>query len=182
MLPPLAVCPHLPVPARPLTAASIRTLGADRGPAFYFLALECAQALWQDGLPAQSLLLINRSFSADLQGDEPVLRQWPPPYAAAAWVMRHRHSHQFIGNPRRHYQHLATRMVAPRQELRTWRAWACWSLACSIFPTLPADEQQLAAENIAEPSLAQILSRLQHLGLPGEDKVWHDVHTSLASP
>jgi len=177
---PLA-CPHLPSPARPLTAASINVLGADRGPAFYFLALECAQALWLAGLPAQALLLINRSLSADLRGGEPVLSEWPPPYAAAAWIMRHRGEDQFVGNPRRHYQHLATRMVEPRRELRTWRAWACWAMACSLFPELPADEKQLAEEAVVEPTDGEIGGHLERLGLPGEVLVWQRALAS-ASP
>ncbi len=167
-----SACPHLPLPERPLTAASITGAGRDRGPAFYELALECAQSLWLAGLPAQALLLINRSFSADLRGDEPVLRLWPLPYAAAAWVMRHHDPRHFIGNPRRHYQHLATRMVEPRRELRTWRAWACWAMACSLFPELPADEKQLDEEAVVEPSRPAIAAHLERLGLPGEVLVW----------
>ena len=126
MLPP---CPHLPLPGRPLTAASMQEAGTSRGAGFYFLALECAQSRWLAGLPAQAVLLLNRALAADLRGDEPVLADWPFPYRAAGWIMRSRAPAQFIGNPRRHFQHLATRMVEPRKELRTWRAWACWALA-----------------------------------------------------
>jgi len=168
-------CPHLPVPARPLTAASIRDTGTDRGAGFYFLALECAQALWLARLPAQSLLLVNRAFSADLCGEEPVVDAWPVPYAAAAWVMRHRDPADFIGNPRRHYQHLATRMVEPRRELRTWRAWACWALARAIAPEWPADEKQLADERVIEPTHQEIAAHLHRLGWPGEAHVWQRV-------
>lgn len=167
-----AACPHLPLPSRPLTAASIRQIGGDRGPAFYFLALECAQALWLNRLPAQSLLLINRAFSASLDPEDAVLRHWPLPYVAAAWVMRHREPDDFIGNPRRHYQHLATRMVEPRRDLRTWRAWACWAVARSIFPGLPPDERQLAEEGVIEPDPQTIASHLHQLGLPGEPDLW----------
>lgn len=165
-------CPHLPMPMRPLSAASIAEAGPDRGPAFYFLALECAQSLWLARLPAQALLLINRALSADLHGDEPVLHEWPPPYAAVAWVLRHHHPDDFIGNPRRHYQHLATRMVEPRKELRTWRAWACWALARSIFPELPADEKQIIHEGVVEPTHQEIGVHLARLGLPGEEARW----------
>mgnify|MGYP007032627570 CR=1 FL=1 len=31
-------------------------------------------------------------------------------------------------------------MSGPRAELRTWRAWACWRMACVALPDLPADE------------------------------------------
>jgi hypothetical protein len=169
---PSVPCPHLPVPNRPLTAASINQAGRDRGPEFYQLALECAQSLWLTGVPAQALLLINRAFSADLCGDELVVRTSPAPYAAAAWILRHHDPATFIGNPRRHYQHLATRMVEPRKELRTWRAWACWALARAILPDLPADEHQLAHEGVTEPAIAEIAARLDQLGWPGETEAW----------
>jgi len=167
-----AACPYLPLPSRTLTAASIRAVGDSRGPDFYVLALECAQALWLARLPAQSLLLINRAFSAALAPGDSVLLQWPLPYAAAAWVMRHREPNDFIGNPRRHYQHLATRMVDPRRDLRSWRAWACWAMARSIFPDLPPDHKQLTEEGIVEPETDTIRSHLHRFGLPGEPDVW----------
>ena len=170
--PALPACPFLPVPTRNLSAASIRAVGADRGPAFYELALECAQALWLAGLPAQSLLLVNRAYGADLRGDEPVVVRWPIPYAATAWLMEHRREEQFIGNPRRHFQHLATRMVEPRKELRTWRAWACWRLACLIFPECPADGRQIAEEGVREPAEGEISAQLSLLGWPGEADTW----------
>lgn len=165
-------CPHLPPLARPLTAASIKNAGADRGPAFYFLALECAQALWLAGLPAQAVLLINRAFGADVDENDPVLARWPLPYAAAVWIMQHRSEGQFLGNPRRHYQHLATRMTPPRRELRSWRAWACWALARRLFPDLPADEKQIREEGVTEPSEAAVAEALQRLGVRGEADLW----------
>jgi hypothetical protein len=165
-------CPHLPISGRPLTAASIQEVGADRGPAFYQLALECAQSLWLDGVPAQALLLINRAFSADLSGDEPVLTAWPLPYRAVGWLMRMRSEDEFIGNPRRHFQHLATRMVEPRKTLRAWRAWACWALACAVFPDYPADERQLSNESLVEPSTDDIATGLSTFGLSGESVRW----------
>ena len=94
----------------------MKEFGAERGVDFYERALECAQSLWLQGLPAQALLLINRALGADLRAGEPVLERWRLPYEAAAWVMLHRDEGQFIGNPRRHYQHLATRMVESNRE------------------------------------------------------------------
>jgi len=89
---------------------------------------------------------------------------------ALAWLLRNRPADQFIGNPRRHWQHLATRMVAPHKELRTWRAWACWYLAKEILPEpdFPGDLEQIREEGIVEPMHAQIAGQLQRLS-PADD-------------
>lgn len=173
----MSPCPYLPVPEEPLTASSLRSVGRDRGAVFYLLALSCAQALWLRGLPAQSILLMNRAFSADLSGTERELNQWPLPFAGVRWVMENRSEDQFIGNPRRHFQHLATRMVEPRRELRSWRAWACWYLACECFPDFPGDEKQLLEEKVCEPSFRDIFENLRKVGLPGEAELWREVAT-----
>ena len=175
-------CPYLPVPAQVLDSGHTRRFGRDRGPTFYVAALEYAQSLWLQGLPARSLLLINRALGADLLGDEAVLDKWPLPYAAAAWVMVHRREDQFVGNPRRHYQHLATRMVEPRKTQRMWRAWACWYMACRIFPNYPADEKQITEEGICEPDKAAILRKLNRHGLRGEADLWCGAVEEQASP
>lgn len=174
-LPELSPCPHLPAIDAPLRAVEMRVFGkGERGPAFYRRALECAQSLWLQGLPAQSLLQINRAMGADLAGDETVLVEWPIPYASAEWVMRNRRESDFIGNPRRHYQHLATRMVEPRKTQRSWRAWACWAIACEIFPEdeFPADEKQIQEEGVEEPTLEAIAIGLDQFGVPGERNSW----------
>ncbi|MFT5467176.1 MAG: hypothetical protein ACI8UO_002280 [Verrucomicrobiales bacterium] len=165
-------CPHLPLPDHPCTAAAMREFGLDRGERFYEAALKVAHSLWLQGLPAQALLLINRAFGADLQGGESVLDAHPLPYRAAAWIMRERNADQFIGNPRRHFQHLATRMVEPRREQRAWRAWACWKLARTILPSFPADHEQLLTEGVVEPDSSAIEAQLKCLGIPGEAKLW----------
>lgn len=169
MIPP---CPLLPPAGPEISAVSMRTAGADRGPAFYHLALVCAQALWQKGLPAQSILMLNRAFSSALSPDDPILREWPPPYAALDWVLRHRWEDQFVGNPRRHFQHLATRMSGPRHEVRIWRAWACWAISCRALPWAEADTKQIAEEGIEEPGLTAISERLRQLGWEGEAEIW----------
>ena len=167
-------CPFLPVPREVLTAEAVAGLGPDRGAAFYETALGYAQCLWRAGLPARSLLLINRAMGCDLDGSEPILRQWPMPYRAVAWILQSHRPDQFIGNPRRHWQHLATRMVPPRKDLRTWRAWACWFLARHILPHYPADDLQIAREGIREPEPSEIARQLSQLGLPGEAELWQD--------
>src|SRR5690606_37223942 len=136
------------------------------------LALECAQALWLAGVPAQALLLLNRAMGAALTGAEPVLAAWPLPYAAVRWILEHRREGEFIGNPRRHYQHLATRMVEPRREVRRWRAWACWWVARQVRPDDPPDEKQLREEGIREPAPEEIAAQLERWGLPGEVVLW----------
>ncbi len=169
-----APCPFLPDADGSLSAVSIRAAGADRGEAFYRLALQCAQALWQRGLPAQAVLMLNRAFSADLGGGVAVLREWPPPYRALRWILENRDEGHFLGNPRRHFQHLATRMSGPRAEVRTWRAWACWHLARIARPGDPADEAQIASEGLVEPDESTIGDRLGELGWPGEAAVWRE--------
>ncbi len=142
------------------------------GERFYEQALSCGQSLWLQGLPAQALLLFNRALGADLHGNEDVIKQWPLPYAAVAWVMMQRTDEQFIGNPRRHFQHLATRMVEPRKARRVSRAWACWYLACQVFPDYPADEKQIAEEGLEEPEREGIEVMLQRDGIEGEVEIW----------
>lgn len=181
-LPDLESCPFLPRQDEPLTAACMAGPdgpGNDRGPGFYLQALLYAQSLWLQGFPARSILLLNRSLGADLSGSEPILQQWPLPYAAIGWLLQNHREDQFIGNPRRHWQHLASRMSGPRSELRTWRAWACWRMACLALPEMPADEKQLAEENLREPGEEEIATHLERLGHPGEVGLWREVLESL---
>lgn len=170
----LIPCPHLPPAAEPLTAACLHAAGTERGEAFYLKALEYAQSLWQQGFPARALLLINRALGCALDAGDTVLNRWPLPYRAVVWLLQHHEPGQFIGNPRRHWQHLATRMVEPRRELRTWRAWACWQLARVLLPHLPADELQLSREPVTEPTADLIHERLTALGHPGEAALWRE--------
>ena len=179
MMPP---CPLLPPQPAPLTAACLHRFGkTDRGSEFYQTALHYAQSLWQHGLPAPALLLVNRALGAAVPAGHPVLVAWPLPYAAVAWMLRHHAPEHFIGNPRRHYQHLATRMVEPRKELRTSRAWACWAIARRILPELPADDAQLAKEALREPTEAAIFQSLTQLGHHGEAEAWQTVLTGSST-
>ncbi len=168
--------PLLPMIDRPWRAAEMHAFGKTRGPDFYLAAHRCAQSVWQEGLPAQAILMLNRALSAPLPGSEPILQTWPLPYRALAWLMLHRPDGQFIGNPRRHWQHLATRMVEPHKELRTWRAWACWYLAKEILPEIefPADLEQIREEGVIEPDHATIAARLQALSPANDLEVWSD--------
>ena len=175
-------CPHLPVPIEPLTHRIMSPFRKERGEAFYETALTYAGSLWLQGLPARSLLLINRALSADLKGDEPILDTWPLPYAAVRWILGNRPDNletHFIGNPRRHYQHLATRMVPPRKPQRQWRAWACWYIAAKVLPEteFPGDALQIREEGVLEPSFQDISEGLESHGITDERTIWEQSTT-----
>ena len=169
-------CPLLPEIDRTITAADSRAMGKERGEAFYEFCHRYAQSKWMSGLPAQALLQLNKAMSADLRGDEAVLEERPIPYAVMAWILEQRPDRrgQFLANPRRHWQHYATRMSGPRAELRTWRAWACHAIAVRILAAeeFPDDEEQIANEGVAVPDLEEIRGQLVRLGLPGEAELW----------
>jgi predicted CoA-binding protein len=172
-------CPYLPVPHEPLTHLVMAPFRKGRGEDFYETALTYAGSLWLQGLPARSLLLINRALGADLTGDESILETWPLPYAAVRWILENRVDDEahFIGNPRRHYQHLATRMVPPRKTQRSWRAWACWYLSVQVLSSedYPADELQIRNEGVVEPAPAQISEALESHGISGERVLWERI-------
>ena len=162
-------CPFLPEIDRVWRATDVTAFGDERGAAFYHASLCYAQSQWRKGVPAQAMLQINRSLACCLKVSE---MSQPLGYKPMAWLIANRREGQFIGNPVRHFQHLATRMVEPRRNLRAWRAWACWWLACRIFPDYPADEKQLAEEEVVEPSRTEIVAGLTLLCLPGEVQMW----------
>ncbi len=165
-------CPYLPAPCPGLDWRALHAYReAERGPEFYLACLEYGHALWQRGFAARTLLCLDRAFGADLGAGEDVLRAWPLPYAAMAWVMRHTPDGVFIGNPRVHFQHYADRMNEPRREPRRWRAWACWALARAVRPELPGDPKHA----VVEPSRAEIAGALQTWGVPGEPELWNEV-------
>lgn len=162
-------CPHLPAPRPGLDWQALHAhRAADRGGDFYFACLEYGQSLWQRGFAARSLLCLDRALGADLTGDEPVLREWPLPYAAMAWLIAHTPPDVFLGNPRVHFQHYADRMNEPRKEQRRWRAWACWALARVVRPDLPNDPRH----RVVEPTRDEIAAGLQRHGHRGEAEAW----------
>lgn len=172
----LPSCPYLPVARPGLDWKTLHVHREDeRGVEFYRDCLEYGQTLWQRGLAARALLCLDRAMGADLKGQEPVLREWPMPYAAMAWLIANAPSGVFIGNPRVHFQHYAGRMNAPRREQRRWRAWACWALVRVVRPELAGDPKH----KIAEPTTDEIASRLQAHGLPGEAELWRGVLAGL---
>lgn len=145
-------CPHLP----DYDPAQLKRHGADRGAVFYMDALCFAQGYWLSGKPAQAILQLNKAFSADLSDDDPILKKWPWPYPALEWILEKSAdgSHGFLGNPVRHFQHLATRMSGPRREERIARAWKCFHIARRVLEgkgDFPLDGRQMAREGIFVP-------------------------------
>jgi hypothetical protein len=84
---------------------------------------------------------------------------------------------QFLANPRRHWQHYATRMSGPRAEIRTWRSWACFAIASRVLPDseFPKDKQQIEEEGTFIPDESEIEDMLYLIGLAGECEIWKKV-------
>ncbi len=92
------------------------------------------------------------------------------PYPAILWIIENSPDEQFIGNPVRHFQHLASRMnhTQPNAEARIWRAWACLHLTEQLIPEAPQiyprDIQQIEKEALTIPSLKETLVQLEAHG------------------
>jgi len=171
----LPPCPHLPAPPAQMDASALSAHGADRDGEFYLTALTYAHYLWQGGFAARAILKLDRALLSDLRGDEPVLRTWPLPYRAMAWLLRHTPPDVFIGNPRVHFQHLADRMNEPRREQRRWRIWACWLITRQVRPEFPADPKHA----VSEPTVDQIAGQLERHGIAGEAAYWRLVQQQI---
>lgn len=155
-------CPLLPtadVVIRPHDISDVRKRG---GPNAYLAALTCAQSLWLQALPAQALLQLNHAMSHDF-GEENL--PWPMPYQALAWIMERRHEEGFLGNPVRHFQHLASRMSGPNKDLRVARAWVCFHLAERVLPSekFPRDQRQIEKEELQIPEVNTLFQELMKL-------------------
>ncbi|GHC54254.1 hypothetical protein [Roseibacillus persicicus] len=158
----------------------MRAFRERRDSQFYLSALSYAQSLLGEGKPAQALLQINKSFMAELETED-VLVTWPPAYQAVVWIIeRYRGDREcFLGNPVRHYQHLATRMSGPRGGIRTLRAWACFYLAETFAPEYERDLEQLQKEKLTIPSFQSVLSAIDRFGWDGEGNVLRGTFSSL---
>lgn len=145
--------PHLPDAPPGLDPGHTRRHRRECGPLFHRACLELAQSFWQQGKPAQAILQLNKAAFV------PTL---PAPYPALVWFLIHRRPDLFLGNPVRHFQHLASRMSGEHAPLRAWRAWACFHLAHEILPPadFPRDEEQIAHEDLLIPDLATIAKNL----------------------
>lgn len=158
-------CPYLPPTHVPLPITHTKEHRAECGVAFYFACLELAQHLWKQQLPAQALLQVNRSFMAKLPADHDITVEYPIGYRAISWIIdQSKGEPAFLGNPVRHFQHLASRMnfKQPQPELRVWRAWCCFHLAEALLPEdpFPRDHRQVEKESLVIPDIDNCLEML----------------------
>lgn len=110
---------------------------------------------------------------ADLEGHEPVLKTHPSPYRALIWIIAGAASGDcgYLGNPVRHFQHLASRMAGgPRAEIRVWRAWCCFHLVEKVLHCgeFPRDGEQIVREGLWIPSWQRVQNEISKKGWPGE--------------
>lgn len=135
---------HLPVTPDNLGPSHTRQHRNEGGVTFHRACLELSQSLWLQGKPAQAILQLNKAAMVPDQ---------PAPYSALVWFLAHRSGELFIGNPVRHFQHLASRMSGNHAELRSWRAWACFHLSEMILPAteFPRDTEQIEKEGLQIP-------------------------------
>jgi hypothetical protein len=169
MNPRIDTCPFLPVDVDGWTLERLRARGRVRDAEFFHAVCRCAQGLWQQGKPAQALLQLNRALAVEPRF---VASAAELPYQAMRWIIQHA-GERFIGNPVRHFQHLASRVNQPNRELRSWRAWACFHLASEVLDgaQFPRDEEQIASENLRIPAWLETLAALGRLGVAGEDEL-----------
>lgn len=165
-------CPWLPEVDEIHDFTLTRRHGAERSAAFYQDALRYGQSLWISGKPAQAVLQLDKAWMADLAADHPVLEGAPAPYRALVWMMKHAAAGDcgYLGNPVRHFQHLASRMSGPRAEIRSWRAWLCFHMAERVLPPrgFPRDGRQIGREGIWIPGVARSLAGVAEHGWRGE--------------
>ena len=159
-------CPWLPVVDEVLDFTGTRRHGADKGFAFYLDALRFAQSQWMAGKPAQAILQLNKAWMADLREGDEWRTDAMDPYRALVWMLGHERRAGYLGNPVRHFQHLASRMSGPRAQVRAWRAWVCLHLAERVVARNdhPRDGVQLAREGLWIPSIGCALAGLARLG------------------
>ena len=156
-------CPHLPSIQESLPITHTRQHRKDCDLEYFNACLELAQSLWRTGSPAQAILQIDKSFMATHTAS------LLPCYLSILWIVKNTPDDQFLGNPVRHFQHLASRMnmSQPNAELRVWRAWACLHLIEKLFPSseniYPRDHQQIEKEKLTIPNEDIILDNITRL-------------------
>lgn len=165
-------CPWLPEVREIHDFRITRRHGGERGVAFYQDALRYAQSQWLAGKPAQAVLQLDKAWMADLPAGHPGFVSDPAPYRALVWMIERAASGDcgYLGNPVRHFQHLASRMSGARSEIRSWRAWVCFHLAERILPRsgFPRDGWQIGREGLWIPGAGRALAGVEEFGWPGE--------------
>ncbi|MFC4994579.1 hypothetical protein [Rubritalea tangerina] len=158
-------CPTLPQVSSSLPINHTRQHRNECSEQFYLSCLELAQSLWLSHKPAQAILQLDKAMMATLGPDNPTLTQYPLPYAAILWIVEHSEAEGFIGNPVRHFQHLASRMnwKQPNPRLRIARAWTCFHLIERYFPnrTFTRDLRQIEKEKLVIPTITETLEGIQ---------------------
>ena len=155
-------CPHLPEVTSALPITHTREHRQACGVHYFQACLELAQSVWQAGSPAQAILQLDKSMMAS--AEPPHLLDYP--YEAILWIIANSPEDQFLANPVRHFQHLASRMnpKQPNASARTWRAWACLHLTELIIPDAieiyPRDARQIQNEQLIIPTIDQVISNI----------------------
>lgn len=141
---------------------------------YYLACLELAQSLYLCGRPAQAILQLDKAMMAILAANSELTQQYPIPYSAMRWIMEHSADSGFLGNPVRHFQHLASRMNRnqPQPELRIARAWCCLHLAEAVLSSeqFPRDIRQIDTESLCIPTVDQAITALKRTS-PHDDEV-----------
>jgi hypothetical protein len=168
-------CPSLPEVSEIHDFTLTRRHGGARGAEFYQDALRYAQSQWISGKPAQAVLQLDKAWMADLSAGHPVFEKDPAPYQALVWILRRASCGDcgYLGNPVRHFQHLASRMSGPRPGIRSWRAWLCFQLAERVLPRagFPRDGRQIAREGLWIPGFGCTLAAVAEFGWAGEARL-----------
>lgn len=170
--------PHLPDlvgETKKMTPSWTRQWRDECGPNYFQACLEYAQYLWLKKLPAQAILQLNKSFMASI----PEHSYEKLPYRSVLYILTNSSDSGFLGNPVRHFQHLASRMPtnAYQSELRTWRAWACFCIAVKTLcpKSFPSDVRQIETEKLIIPEPSEVLLKLQQIGLASEWRIVADI-------
>ena len=171
-------CPHLPSIEKQLSITHTRTHRQECSDAYHLACTELAQSLWRTGSPAQAILQLDKSMMAD-SADTPLT----VPYTAILWIILNSPSDQFLGNPVRHFQHLASRMnmAQPNAKLRVWQAWACLHITEAHTPegTYPRDLEQIEKEKLVVPTASETLAELRLLSPTEETNIVQRILTEL---
>lgn len=153
-------CPFLPSASNKLRASYARSFKTESLQRHYLACLEAAQSLWIQQLPGQSILQLNKALASETH------TAYPLPYQALCWILENQKNKGFLGNPVRHFQHLASRIspkVGANHEIRRWRAWACMHLAeIRLEPDqFPRDYEQIENDSLVIPNKSEIYQALK---------------------